>query len=291
MSTATQQSATTGPSTVPEGVRLHMFDGGTLKCHVENIKMNQGLGEEYEIPVPWFLIEHPRGLVLIDGGNAAECATDPEGHWGQISTVYWPVMTPEQACVADVEGGRIRPRRRAVRAPVPSAPGPHGRAGRDRPVPQRQRARQARRVRIRVHSGLVRRRRLHPEGLRKAGVPWSILEDNEDGYDVFGDGVIRCWSTPGHAPGHQSFEVTLANSGTMLLTSMPPTPPTTGTRRRCPAFSPRSSTPSGRSASCTGLRRVQTRPWSPVTIPRPGRRSSTVQRRMTELASSEDLDG
>ena len=52
----------------------------------------------------------------------------------------------------------------------------------------------------------------------KPGVPWSLLEDTEDGYDVFGDGTIRCWRTPGHAPGHQSFEVTLRNSGAMLLT-------------------------------------------------------------------------
>jgi hypothetical protein len=27
-----------------------MFECRTLKCHLENIKMNQGLGEEYEIP-------------------------------------------------------------------------------------------------------------------------------------------------------------------------------------------------------------------------------------------------
>jgi hypothetical protein len=57
-------------STVANGLKLHMFECGTLKCHVENIKMNQGLGEEYEIPVPWFLVEHTRGLVVIDGGNA-----------------------------------------------------------------------------------------------------------------------------------------------------------------------------------------------------------------------------
>ncbi|MBV8578061.1 MAG: hypothetical protein JOZ58_23900, partial [Acetobacteraceae bacterium] len=36
---------------VPQGVRLHMFECGMLKCHLENIKMNQGLGEEYEVPV------------------------------------------------------------------------------------------------------------------------------------------------------------------------------------------------------------------------------------------------
>jgi hypothetical protein len=38
---------------------------------------------------------------------------------------------------------------------------------------------------------------------RKPGVPWALLEDTEDGYDVFGDGTIRCWRTPGHAPGLQ----------------------------------------------------------------------------------------
>lgn len=218
MSTATQQSATTGPSTVPEGVRLHMFDGGTLKCHVENIKMNQGLGEEYEIPVPWFLIEHPRGLLLIDGGNAAECATDPEGHWGQISTVYWPVMTPEQACVPTLKAAGFDPA--DVRYVLQS----HlhldhtGALGAIDQFPNA--------------NVLVRRAEYEyaftpdwfaaggyiQKDFNKAGVPWSILEDNEDGYDVFGDGVIRCWSTPGHAPGHQSFEVALANSGTMLLT-------------------------------------------------------------------------
>ena len=27
---------------MPDDVRLYMFECGTLKCHVENIKMNQG---------------------------------------------------------------------------------------------------------------------------------------------------------------------------------------------------------------------------------------------------------
>ena len=50
---------------MPDDVRLYMFECGTLKCHVENIKMNQGLGDEYEIPVPWYLITHPKGLATI----------------------------------------------------------------------------------------------------------------------------------------------------------------------------------------------------------------------------------
>src|SRR3954464_14119928 len=84
-------------------VRLYMFQCGTLKCHVENIKMNQGLGEEYEIPVPWFLLTHPGGNVVIDGGNAAECAVDAKKHWDGIWEVYWPTMTAEEACVPQLE--------------------------------------------------------------------------------------------------------------------------------------------------------------------------------------------
>jgi N-acyl homoserine lactone hydrolase len=32
-----------------DDVPLYMFECGMLKCHVENIKMTRGLGEEYEI--------------------------------------------------------------------------------------------------------------------------------------------------------------------------------------------------------------------------------------------------
>ena len=109
MSTGLTSERATASSTIPDGVRLHMFECGTLKCHVENIKMNQGLGEEYEIPVPWFLIEHPHGLVVIDGGNAAECASDARGHWGDICDVYWPEMTAEQACVPALRAAGFDP--------------------------------------------------------------------------------------------------------------------------------------------------------------------------------------
>jgi N-acyl homoserine lactone hydrolase len=37
-----------------------MFQSGSLKCKLPKIKMNQGLNEPYEIPVPWFLIHHPK---------------------------------------------------------------------------------------------------------------------------------------------------------------------------------------------------------------------------------------
>ena len=50
----------------------------------------------------------------------------------------------------------------------------------------------------------------------KPGIPWSLLEDHEDGYDLLGDGTLVCWRTPGHSPGHMSFEVHLP-SGTAIF--------------------------------------------------------------------------
>ena len=195
-----------------------MFDGGSIRCHVENIKLNKGLGEEYEIPVPWYLIEHPRGLVVIDGGIAAECAADPERHWGRTSSVFWPVLTPAQACVPALRAAGFDPAdvRHVLQSHMHSD---HtGALGAIDQFPNADvLVRRAEYQYAFVPDWFATAGYIHKD-FNKPGVPWSLLEDNEDGYDVFGDGVVRCWNTPGHSPGHQSFEVTLPNSGTILLT-------------------------------------------------------------------------
>jgi N-acyl homoserine lactone hydrolase len=203
---------------MPDDAKLYMFECGTLKCHVENIKMNQGLGEEYEIPVPWFLVTHPQGNVVIDGGNAAECATDPVKHWGDISAVYWPVMAPEQACVPALRAAGFDP------AEVKYVVQSHlhldhtGALGAIDEFPN------AKVVVTRAEFDYAHAPDWFAAGgyvqadFNKPGIDWILLEPTDDGYDLYGDGTIRMWQTPGHAPGHQSFEITLANAGSVLLT-------------------------------------------------------------------------
>lgn len=45
-------------------IKLYMFQSGTQQCKVHDIKMNRGNGADYEIPVPWFLLVHPKGNVV-----------------------------------------------------------------------------------------------------------------------------------------------------------------------------------------------------------------------------------
>jgi glyoxylase-like metal-dependent hydrolase (beta-lactamase superfamily II) len=199
-------------------VRLYMFDGGVLKTKLQNIKMNQGLGEDFAIPVPWYLVTHPRGDVVIDGGNAAECATDPLRHWGGVSEVYWPVMTPEQACVPALEalGVDLAGVRYIVQSHLhldhTGALAAYESFPNATVIARRTEYEYAHAPDWFADGGYIRADYVKP------GIDWQLLEDHEDGYDLYGDGVIRMWSSPGHAPGHQSFEITLPNTGSVLLT-------------------------------------------------------------------------
>jgi N-acyl homoserine lactone hydrolase len=199
-------------------LRLYLFESGTLKTQLQNIKMNQGLGEEYTIPVPWFLITHPRGNVVIDGGNAAECVTDPKGHWGGVANVYWPQMTPEQACVPALKALGID--LSSIRYVIQS----HLHLDHTGALAAFESFPNARVIATRreyeyAHAadGFADAAYIKADFV-KPGIDWFLLDTYEDGWDVFGDGSLRCWHSPGHAPGHQSFEVTLPRAGSMLLT-------------------------------------------------------------------------
>ena len=199
-------------------IRLYMFDGGILRCHVENIKMNQGLGDPYEIPVPWYVITHPRGNVLIDGGNAAESREDPKGYWGPVSDVYWPVFDADQAVVPALEKAGIDPA--SIRWIVQS----HLHLDHTGALAALDAFPNAQVVATRTEYEYAHAPDWFAAGayidadFKKPGVPWVLLEEADDGFDLLGDGTVRLWRTPGHAPGHQSIQVDLPESGTFLLT-------------------------------------------------------------------------
>lgn len=198
-------------------VRLYMFQSGTQQCKLHDIKMNQGNGADYEIPVPWFLMTHARGNVVIDGGLAVEGLTDPRGYWGTSADTYKPVMTREQGCTAQLAALGIAPEdiRFVVLSHLHSDhSGAIGRFPNATHIVQRREYEYAYAPDW-FAAGAYTRKDFDRPGLR-----WQFLEDNAtDDYDLFGDGVLKMIFTPGHSVGHQSFLVTLPNSGPILITA------------------------------------------------------------------------
>lgn len=194
-------------------IRLYMFQTGILKCKVHNIKMNQG-ADPYEIPVPWYLITHPKGNVVIDGGTAVECATDPVGWWGGITEVYWPVFDKKDGCVNALE--RMGIDKESIRYVLHSHlhldhTGATGCFPNATHVVQRKEYEYAFTPDWFAAGGYIR------NDFDRPGLKWQFLSESDDFFDVYGDGTIKFIYSPGHASGHSSFLINLPNSGSILL--------------------------------------------------------------------------
>jgi glyoxylase-like metal-dependent hydrolase (beta-lactamase superfamily II) len=199
-----------------DDLRLYFFSCGSLKTYTQFIKMNEGMGEEYEVPVPFFLITHPRGNVLFDGGNALEAAQDASAHWGEVAEVYMPEMTEDDFVVNQLQNMDVDPA--SVSHVIQSHlhldhSGAIGHFPNAQYVVQRRELEYAYTPQWFQVPAYIR-----PDFDRD--VDWMFLYgEQDDDFDLFGDGTIRTLFTPGHAPGHMSLIVTLEETGPVMLTA------------------------------------------------------------------------
>lgn len=197
-----------------DDIKLYLFDTGILKCNYHDIYLN-GPDRPFEIPVPFFLITHPKGHVVIDGGTPVECASDAKGHWGPVADFFVPVMSAEQGCVAQVAKLGIAPE--DVRHVVLSHlhldhVGAVGRFPNATHVVQRVEWEYAHAPDWFARPAYIRKDFDRPE------LDWLILEEAwGDFYDLYGDGTIVLIRSPGHTCGHQSILVRPSSGQAVLL--------------------------------------------------------------------------
>jgi N-acyl homoserine lactone hydrolase len=185
---------------VSRGLELYLFDSGTLT--------SGGM----EAPVPFFLLRHPEGDVLVDGGNPLAVARDPHAHWGALADMFEVQMTEDQHCVAQLSALALAPS--AVRYVVQTHlhmdhTGALGHFPDATVVVHERELEAARAVQSPGASGYVRADFDRPE------LHWQPTHGE---LDLFGDGAIRLIETPGHSPGHMSLVLALEQAGTVLLT-------------------------------------------------------------------------
>jgi N-acyl homoserine lactone hydrolase len=176
---------------------LQLFESGTLT-----------LGE-YEVPVPFYLIRHPDGDVVVDGGNPLAMARDAEAFLGEYADVFKVKMTEDQHCVAQLTELGVPPSE--VRYVVQT----HlhfdhiGTLGH---FPESE---------IVVHERELEAARADDRGgylgdFADPGLRWRPVAGD---HDLFADGSVRLLETPGHSAGHMSLLVTLDATGPVLLTA------------------------------------------------------------------------
>ena len=184
-----------------EAPELYLFDSGTL-----------GLSGA-EVPVPFFLLRHPDGLVVVDGGNPLAVARDPRAHWGGLADVFETHMSEEQHCEAQLRQLGVGPDdvshivQTHLHMDHTGALGHFPNAVVVVHALEREAAMAAEDP---MQSGYIHADYDRPE------LRWQTVEGDTD---LFGDGRIRLIETPGHAAGHMSLLIELADSGPVLITA------------------------------------------------------------------------
>jgi N-acyl homoserine lactone hydrolase len=200
-----------------DAIRLYLLECGFINVPLAAMVAGADEGERVRNPTPWYLLTHPRGNVIIDGGNAPEVAVDPVAHWGVLAERSPVEMSPAQAVLPELERLGIDPA--SIRWVVQShlhLDHTGAVAVIDRLPNAEVLVRRAEHAVAHAPSEVEAPAYCRPD-YDKPGVPWVMLEDDEDGYDLFGDGTLRCWWTPGHTPGHMSFEITLPSGAAFML--------------------------------------------------------------------------
>jgi len=195
-------------------MKLYLFETGILKSQKQFFTHSLGVGEEFNVPVPFLLIEHPKGIVLFDTGCALEVVDNKKEHWGEILTAYDPIMSKDAWCANAISKAGYKPE--DVNYVILS----HLHLDHAGGVGQFPNA-----------TYIVQREELNyayaPDSFMKGAyirkdfdkdVDWYFLHGWEDDqFDLFGDGSIVVYFTPGHTPGHQSLMVNLPNSGKLFF--------------------------------------------------------------------------
>lgn len=195
-------------------MKVYFFKAGILKSQKQYFTAGRGVGEIFDVPVPFFLIEHPQGYVLYDTGNAYEVIKSKEEHWGNVLDAYDPVMTEDEWVVNAIQ--KVGVNTEDIKYVILSHlhldhAGGVGHFPNAKYIVQREELNFAYVPDFYMKDAYIRKDFDKP-------VDWYILEGwRDDKFDLFGDGKIKIYFTPGHTPGHQSVLLELDNTGKLLL--------------------------------------------------------------------------
>ncbi|MBI5507079.1 MAG: N-acyl homoserine lactonase family protein, partial [Deltaproteobacteria bacterium] len=163
-----------------------------------------------KVPVPAFLIEHPRGRVLFDSGLHPDAAVDPVARLGRLSRFFEVDYGAGQDVASRLEAIDVA-RERVDFLVLSHLHFDH--AGGCGLIPDARVVVQRREWEAGGDDDLAASNGFDPRDYRHGHD--LLLADGE--HDLFGDGRVVCVPTFGHTPGHQSLRVRPETGGEVVM--------------------------------------------------------------------------
>ncbi len=197
-----------------QGMRLYVFSSGSLGGFPKAALQIGGQGNVDWAPVGFYVIRHPKGNVIFDTGNNDKTITNPDGWWGPLAKGFGLKMTKDDAMAAQLAKIGMKP------ADIKYVVLGHMHLDHGGNVSQFPNA-----------TFVVQNDEMKAAWWPDTGYSiYYIPGDFEDtkkynmirltgDLDLFTDGTIRIYRTPGHTPGSQFALVKLPKTGAIILTS------------------------------------------------------------------------
>jgi N-acyl homoserine lactone hydrolase len=161
------------------------------------------------VPVPSFLIDHPKGKVLFDSGLHPQVQSDPAKRLGVAAKIFDVEFSPGEEVAARLAALQIDTR--AIRYLVNS----HlhfDHTGGNATIPDAQLVVQRAEWQAGRNADMIHKNFYDPKDYDTGHD--ILVVDGE--HDLFGDGSVVCVPTYGHTPGHQSLRVQLDRASIIL---------------------------------------------------------------------------
>jgi glyoxylase-like metal-dependent hydrolase (beta-lactamase superfamily II) len=183
-----------------------------MTCGWLSADMNMFLaGQEghIKVPIPAYLIEHPKGKVLFDSGMHPDIQTDPHGRIGELADAFVPDFEAGQEIKGRLESLNVDP------DSIDFIINSHlhfDHTGGNELVPNAKVIIQNREWEAGHVPELMEANLFDPLDYDHG----HQVQQVEGEFDLFGDGSVTTVPTYGHTPGHQALKVRL-DSGDVIL--------------------------------------------------------------------------
>jgi N-acyl homoserine lactone hydrolase len=198
-------------------MRLYCFQTGYIVMDKSMLTAWRDIGTIVTVPIPFFLIQHPKGNLLYDTGLPKQLVSDSRSYWGDMLVdILHPALKEEDYCVNHLAGMGIKPG--DIKYVVQS----HlhlDHTGGVMDFPDATVFVQRKEIEWAYTADPTMKMIYNRGDFDHPHIKYRYIEGwNQNPFDVFGDGSVRILFTPGHTPGHQSLLVDLPETGRVLLT-------------------------------------------------------------------------
>jgi glyoxylase-like metal-dependent hydrolase (beta-lactamase superfamily II) len=91
-----------------QDIKLYAFSSGALTIGRGVLQNNAPMTPPIQVPVGFYVVKHPKGIVVFDTGNNDKIITDPS-YWGEAFKALKPVNTPDIAIDAQLQKIDVKP--------------------------------------------------------------------------------------------------------------------------------------------------------------------------------------